>query len=262
MLPIRFSVSTTFFSYPSSSSALLTGVPVTSPRRRSMALEPGDRAMAAPATRSDANTNARSGSIKVTLHLDLDDVADPDIANHLHHDRRHQQLLAEPLMEQEIHVRRIDHRQRRTERRRERHQDPAGEPAVRRMDADLAEDLEPLAHDVRQVVENLREVAAGVALNQDGGHEEPDVEERHAVRQLVERVSKRQTEVLLIETLLELGTDRIEELVGHHPPRGLEAMSGAYRARQQIERFGELLLASLAAAASLMPQQHHRHDQS
>ena len=66
------------------------------------------------------------------------------------------------------------------ERRRQRQQHVAGEAAVRRVHAHLPLDLEPLAHDVREVVENLRQVAAGLALNQHGGDEEPDVE--HAAR--------------------------------------------------------------------------------
>ena len=48
----------------------------------------------------------------------------------------------------------------------QREQDVAGEAAVRGVHADLPPDLEPLAHDVRQVVENLGQVAAGIALDE------------------------------------------------------------------------------------------------
>ena len=88
--------------------------------------------------------------------------------------------------------------------RRQRQQHVAGEAAVRRVDAHLPLDLEPLAHHVREVVENLRQVAAGVALNQDGGDEEPHVEDGDALGQLVERLPQRQAVVLLIEGLLDL----------------------------------------------------------
>src|SRR3954447_12041514 len=113
------------------SSAPLSGVPVTSPSRRSMALALGDNAIATPPMSSEAKTNARSGSSSVTLHLDLDDLANPDIPNHLHDDRDHQQLLAHSRLEQQFHVRRIDDLERDAQRRRQRHQHPAGEPAVR-----------------------------------------------------------------------------------------------------------------------------------
>ena len=68
--------------------------------------------------------------------------------------------------------------------RRQRQQHVAGEAAVRRVHAHLPQNLEPLADDVREVVENLRQVAAGLALDQHGGDEEPDVEDRHALGQL------------------------------------------------------------------------------
>src|SRR3954470_10661602 len=125
------------------SSAPLSGVPVTSPSRRSMALALGDNAIATPPMSSEAKTNARSGSSSVTLHLDLDDLANPDIPNHLHDDRDHQQLLAEFLVEEQLHVCRVDDLQRHAKCGGQRHEDPTREPAVSRMDPDLPQNLEP-----------------------------------------------------------------------------------------------------------------------
>ena len=85
-------------------------------------------------------------------------------------------------LEEQLHVLGIDERQRDRQRRRQRQQHVAGEAAVRGVHAHLPLDLEPLAHDVREVVENLGQVAAGVALNQHGGDEEPDVEDRRRAR--------------------------------------------------------------------------------
>src|SRR5919201_6481954 len=137
------------------SSAPLSGVPVTSPRRRSIVVEVGESASATPAMSSEAKMNARSGSSSVTLHLDLDDLANPDVANHLHDDRDHQQLLADSRLEEELHMRRIDDLERHAERGGQRHQHPAGEPSVCRVHAHLTQNLEPLADDVCEVVENL-----------------------------------------------------------------------------------------------------------
>ena len=67
------------------------------------------------------------------------------------------------------------------EDRRHHRQDPAGDPAVRARDAHLPLDPRPLADQRGQVVEDLREVAAGFALRQDRGDEEPRVEQRHAL---------------------------------------------------------------------------------
>ena len=84
--------------------------------------------------------------------------------------------------EQQLHVLGVDERQRDAERRRQRQQHVAGEAAVRRVHAHLPLDLEALAHDVREVVENLRQVAAGLALDQHRGDEEPHVEQRRCAR--------------------------------------------------------------------------------
>ena len=65
------------------------------------------------------------------------------------------------------------------ERRRQRHQHIARHASMRGVHAHLAENLEPLPDDVREVVEDLRQVAAGLPLDQNGGHEEPHVDERH-----------------------------------------------------------------------------------
>ena len=72
------------------------------------------------------------------------------------HERGHQQHLPHALAEQHVHVFGIDERQRDAEHGRQREQHVAGQPAVRRVDAHLAQDLEPLAHDVREVLENFR----------------------------------------------------------------------------------------------------------
>ena len=130
--------------------------------------------------------------------------------------------------------------------RRQRQQHVAGEAAVRGVHAHLPQDLEPLAHDVREVVENLRQVAAGLALNQHGGDEEPDVEHADALGQLVERVAQRQAVVLLIEGLLELRARPAPAARRPTMPmRRLKRVSGADGARQQVERFGELLFEAL-----------------
>ena len=143
--------------------------------------------------------------------------------------------------------------------RRQRQQHVAGESAVRRVDADLAENLEPLAHHVRQVLENLGEVAAGLTLNQHRGREEPDVEQRHAEREVVERVFHRQPEVLLVEGLPELRADRLVHLVGDHLQTGRKGMAGLQRAGNQIEPFGELLFERPHPLRPLDPQEDERH---
>ena len=135
----------------------------------------------------------------------------------------------------------------------------AGETAVRRVHADLPADLEPFADDVRQVVEDLRQVAAGLALDEHGGDEEPHVEQigTRSARSFSASL-QRQAEVLLVERLLELGADRLGQLVGDHAHRGLERMTGANRARQQVERFWKMLFELLRAATTARFSSHER----
>src|SRR5229473_936472 len=117
-------------------------VPVTSPSRRSIAAaESGTSASAAAATSSDPNANASSAINTVTLHLDLDDPADPEEPDRLHDERDHQRQLAGAVFEEQLHVIRVEHRQRDGQGRRQRKQDEGGEPAVRRVHTNLAADL-------------------------------------------------------------------------------------------------------------------------
>src|SRR5688572_14266100 len=218
----------------------------------------GANAIAAPTISSETNRNARIGSS--TLHLDLDDLADPDVADELHDDRGGDHLLPHALREEELHVIRVDEHQRDGERRRKRQQDIAGEAAVRGMHADLPQNLEALAYHVREVVENLGQVATCLTLNRHGGHEELHVEEGHALSHQVEHLAYRQAKILLLERLLELDADWYREFLGHHPHRGLERVTGAKRTRQQIERIGELLFETLHSRGPLVPQPEYRHD--
>jgi hypothetical protein len=112
--------------------------------------------------------------------------------------------------------------QRDRQERREGEQDVSRDAAVRGIHPHLAQDLEPLADDVREVLEDLGQVAAGLALDQDRRGEEPDVDERDALRQVVERVFQRQAEVLLVEGLAELRAHRLLEFVGDHLQAGLQ----------------------------------------
>src|SRR4029453_9481127 len=214
----------------------------------------GDSTMAAAAMSSETNTNPSSGRRTVTLYLDLDDFTNPEVTNRLHDDGAHDHHLAHALLEQQIHVLGIHPREHDTQRGRERQQHIAGEAAVRRGAPDLPQNLESLTDDVCEVVENLGEVAASLPLNQDGSDEEPHIQMRYSLGQLVQRVLQRKTEVLLIEGLLELDADGCRQFVRAHAHRRLKRMSSANRSRQQVERLRKLLLESLHARAAAIPQ--------
>ena len=73
--------------------------------------------------------------------------------------------------------------------------------------------------------------------------------------QVGQRILQRQTKVLLVERLPELGADRILGLVGRHLQSGRERMAGLERAGDQIERLRELLL-ELARPSTALHVQH------
>src|SRR6476661_8487123 len=164
--PTRFMKPTIDWSRGFSTSSGIRPV-VSSSMRRSMApARLGMSAIAIAAITIEPNTNASNGRNIVTLHLYLDDLLDPQEADGLHHERAGQQHPAERLVEEHVHVIGVDERERDAQHRRQREQDVAGEPAVRGVDPDLAQDLEALADDVSEVFQNLREVAARLPLNQ------------------------------------------------------------------------------------------------
>ena len=136
----------------------------------------------------------------------------------------------------------VDHKQHERERRRDADQHEAGHPRVRRDDPDLSFDAEPIADDRRDVVEDLREIAAGLALNEHRRDEEPRVEQRDAACELFEGVWQRHPEVLLVVEQLEHRPDGRGHLFRDHGQTGRERMTRLQRARDEREGFGKLFL--------------------
>ena len=159
---------------------------VNSSRRRSIATErAGISAYAAATTSAVPNTNASRGSIMTTGYTSILTTcliqkypticmtAAPTSSMCPMRSWKRSCMCSGLMNDSAMH-----------QERRQREQHVAGQPAVRGVDAHLAQDLEALADDVREVLEDLRQVAAGLALDQHGGREEPDVEQRHPHRQV------------------------------------------------------------------------------
>src|SRR5262245_44368377 len=102
-----------------------------------VALE-GIREYARAPTSAVPNRNASNGII-IALYLDLDDLLDPEVADRLHDRGGAEQHVADPFAEEQLHVIGIDERERDGQERGQREQHVAGQPAVRRVDADLAQ---------------------------------------------------------------------------------------------------------------------------
>ena len=160
-------------------------------------------------------------------------------ADHLHRAADGEHLDAERIGDHRLHVLRRYETENQRQRRRHRRQDPSGDPAVRRHHAHLPLHLEPLANDAREVVEDLRQIAARLALGEHRRREELRVENRHAFGQALQRIVQRHAEVLPVVDQLELGSDRIGNLVGDHLQAGRKGMAGAQRTRDELDGLRE-----------------------
>ena len=115
---------------------------------------------------------------------------------------------------------RIQHQHDDDDDRRHAHQKRHGEPALRGVDPHLALNLEALANHIGQIVENLGEVAAGFALQHDGGDEEFHVHQRHALGQVHESIAHRHAEFLFFVELAKFACRPV-------PPTSLVIISSA-----------------------------------
>ncbi len=102
----------------------------------------------------------------------------------------------------------------------------------------MAEQLEPLADQPADLVEDLGEVAAGRPLNDHRDHEESDVHRRNPVRHVAQRDLDRDAEILLLEDAVELVGDRPLHFLGDQVQTRGQAVTGPQRPADQLDRLG------------------------
>ena len=124
---------------------------------------------------------------------------------------------------------------------RQSHEQHHSESALSRVDADLAQDFEALADDVREVVEDLCEIAPSFALQHHGGHKKFHIDQRNAVSEIEQGIADGQAEFLLFVELAKLSGDRLGDFVGDHFERGGKGVSGANGAGEGVDGFGKFL---------------------
>ena len=108
-------------------------------------------------------------------------------------------------------------------------------------DPELALDAEPFPDDVGDLVDDLGEVSPRLPLDQDRGGEEPDVEGVHAFRHPDEGLAQRHPQVLLLEHLPELGTDRVGHLLGDELYGAGERVPGPKGSGEHFQRIREVV---------------------
>ena len=161
--------------------------------------------------------------------------------------------VADLVLEEELHVVRIGVEHQDGDGDRDAAQRRGGHPPVRADRADAPAQLEALADHVRQLVQNLGQVAAGALLQQHRGYKEVHVERRDALGQALQRDLDGKSQVVLLEGAAEFARHRLGELAINHFKRHGKRMAGAHGARNELQRFREYGFEFLQAAPALMP---------
>src|SRR5580765_4999281 len=188
----------------------------------------------------------------IVSDLNPDDLANYEIAHRLQDDTDDQHGVPDRIGKQRPDEQRVHEIHPHNDDGRHAHQQQHGEAALRGVDTYLAQDLEALADHVREIIENLGEVAAGLALQHYGRDKEFHVDERYAVDQVAECFAHGQAEFLFLEELAKLGGHGFGDLVGNHFERGGEGVSGAYSAGQRVDGLGEQFLKFVETLGALV----------
>src|ERR1700722_7782613 len=129
------------------------------------------------------------------LYLDPDDFADHEISDRLQYDAGDQQGMADGIGEQRTNETGIEHEHDGNYDGWHAHQQRHGKTAMGRGHPYLGLNFETLADDIGQIVKNLGEVAASLALQHNRGDEKLYVDQGHALGEIDERIANRHAEL-------------------------------------------------------------------
>src|SRR5713101_8868806 len=206
---------------------------------------------------SSANTPVSARNISnenrmsIYLNLDRNDLLHDDVADQLEEDGDTRHLIARGIFNKELDIFPvgIEHQ--------ERHRDGndgqgrGRDAAVSADGLDSAAQLEPLADDNRQLIEQLGKITACPLLQQHGGDEKVHFQQWHALGKILQRVLERQAQVLFVECAPELTRQRVGELAMNHFERNREGVAGAHRTRHELQTVWKLLFKFLQPRLSL-----------
>ena len=124
--------------------------------------------------------------------------------------------------------------------------------------ADFSPHLEAQANDVRKVFENFAEIAAGRALDADGGDEQRQIVGADAGVEIAHRRFQIGAVGDLIGHHTEFAADRIGHFARHHVDGDRHRMTGAQAAHDHVEGVGKLGAELLLPAGAQQPQHEIR----
>ena len=111
---------------------------------------------------------------------------------------------------------------------------------------------------MRQLVQYLRQVAAGFLLDQKRSNKKTYIHQGYALREIQQRVLERHPEVLLLEGGAEFPRQGLRQLLGDHLEAGSKSVTGAHRATQQVDRLGKALFKCSQAPGTREQQRGER----
>ena len=188
---------------------------------------------------------------RLSLNVDgIDDAVDEEGAQQDEAGAKHQELVAERILEQGLGIARIHDVDQAHDDDGKQGENPAGQAALRGLHANVALNALAFANDVGGAIENFDEVAAGFALDHDRGDEDAQIGGGDAVDELHEGVAEREAEVLLAKDLAELGAGGLGSALGHDFDGAGGGMTGAERAGHHIDGVGESFFKGAQAAVA------------
>ena len=119
--------------------------------------------------------------------------------------------------------------------------DPARHPALSRERLDHPLQRDPVAHGVRHAVEDLRRVAARLALKRRDQRDLLEVLAVHAVHDHLQGLVERDAQALVGEHAAELALGRLGRVFGDDAERAGERVAGAHRRRDDLQVVGQLV---------------------
>src|SRR5579884_1173229 len=175
-------------------------------------------------------------------HLDVRDPLHNVVTDSHQHNGGYDHVFPVGIGDHALQITRRDHAQKQHGHDRQHGQNAGGHAPMRADRLHLAAETEALADQVGQAGQDFSQVSAGLALQQHHGNEEAHIQKRNALDEIAHRGFDRRAEVLLVEQRAELAAERIGSLVPEHLQADRKRVSGAHRARNEIQRFRKLFL--------------------
>ncbi len=201
--------------------------------------------------------------IRTCSDLEVDHAIDNEITDHEQRDPHHHGGQDERMMPDVAEIAGVDEGHHTEQHERHRRHEHSRQPPLGCQRAHLEPHLGTVAQQSGQAVQDLREVAAGLALDVDGDREERQILLSDTGVEVIDRGLLIQPEADFIEQDAELGADGIRHFARGQPERDTERMTGTQAADDDVERFGKLLAEAADAFRTGAPEQQvsERHGQ-